>query len=286
MPVARFGDRINGLRVGDVLMRALPKDDEEVLIDLSAVRFSDPSGLVSLVTACLDAIEMGNNLAIVAPDERNVANYLLRMNFRDLLRDEGVRFVGGFASWDVRARALENRLLELQGVDSSNAEAVCESLLTLGEASGVPASVLQPAVLGLAEAVDNTLEHAGCERAIVMAQRYRADAGRLRLEVAVGDTGVGLRQTLRRKYTVPDDATAVALAIEKGVSKKQGGGRRGNGLSSIVEAVCRTAGGSFQLRSGDASISVRGRGGAFARSYPTSRYGVQLTLSLTSNAPG
>jgi hypothetical protein len=66
MPIVKFGDRISGLRSGDVLIRALPPDDEEVVIDLSLVRFANPSGLVSLATACIESIAIGNLIAVVA----------------------------------------------------------------------------------------------------------------------------------------------------------------------------------------------------------------------------
>jgi anti-sigma regulatory factor (Ser/Thr protein kinase) len=283
MPIVKFGDRISGLRSGDVLIRALPPDDEEVVIDLSLVRFANPSGLVSLATACIESIAIGNLIAVVAPDDRSVANYLVRMRFRDLLRDEGVRFPGGFVGWDVNAQPLADRLLELQGVNAENAEDISTALVSIGGAAGIPDDVIQPAFLGLAEAVDNAIEHSRADRAFVMAQRYRSKDERLRLEIAIGDTGVGLRETLRRRYEVPDDESAVELALTKGVSARTGarrGARRGNGLSSVVDSVCRTAGGSLEIRSGTASQFYRGRVVTDPRTHEVSRDGVQIALTV------
>lgn len=51
--------------------------------------------------------------AIVAPEERNVANYLLRMNFRDLLRDKGVRAIGGGETLSWTAQDVEGSPVRL-----------------------------------------------------------------------------------------------------------------------------------------------------------------------------
>jgi hypothetical protein len=257
MPAVEYGSRVCGLHAGDRLIEGLPEDDEEVIVDLTAAEFVDPSGMVSFTTACLEAIGMGNNLAVLAPANRNVANYLLRMRFRDLLRDESVRFPGGFGSWEVSRGPLADQLLELQAVTTREAAALGEHLFAIGRGAGVPDAVLRPAFLGLAEGVDNTLQHSETERAIVMAQRYRAhDGGRLRVEVAVGDIGIGLRRSLRRTRPVATDAAAVALAVTKGVSRFTGS-RHGNGLSSVVEAVCGSGGGAFEIRSGNASMLIQ-----------------------------
>jgi len=279
VPTLAYGKRLCGLDVGDRLIGGLPEDDEEVLIDLRLVEFADPSGMVSLSTACLEAIGMGNNLAVVAPADRNVANYLLRMHFRDLLRDAGVRFPGDFGSWNVAVQPLAEHLLELQPVTKSNATAVGESLMSLGGAVGIPREVLVPAFLGLGEGVDNTLEHSGVDRAIVMAQRYRLGPGSagFRVQIAIGDIGLGLRRTLRRRLPVADDAEAVGLAVKKGVSRFAGP-RHGNGLADVVKAVCEDAGGSFEIRSGDASLKIRRV--TESREHAISRDGVQIAISL------
>lgn len=279
MPQVLYGARLCGLHTGDALIETLPEDDEEVVIDLTAVEFVDPSGMVSFTTACLEAIKMGNNLAVVAPDDRNVANYLLRMRFRELLLDEGVRFPGGFSTWKVTAQPLDDHLIELQAVTKGNDTVIGERLMSLGRAVGIPEDVLVPAFLGLGEGVDNTLEHSGTDRAIAMAQRYRMGPDRFRLQVAVGDIGLGLRRTLRRRFPkADDDAMAVDLAVQKGVSRLTGS-RHGNGLAGVVEAVCADAGGTFEIRSGDASLRIRRT--AKPRTHVLARDGVQIAIELT-----
>jgi hypothetical protein len=277
VPTLSYGKRLCGLHAGDLLIEGLPQDYEEVVVDLRSAEFADPSGLVSLTTACLEAIGMGNNLAVVGPADQNVANYLLRMRFRDLLRGAGVRFAGGFGSGHVAARPLSDHLLELQFVTRTNATAVGESLMSLGDAVGIPHDVLVPAFLGLGEGVDNTLEHSGADRAIVMAQRYRLGSAGFRLQIAIGDIGLGLRRTLRRRVAVADDAEAVDLAVKKGVSRFAGS-RHGNGLPDVVQAVCEDAGGTFEIRSGDASLKIRRS--IERQEHAISRDGVQIAISF------
>lgn len=283
MAPVRYGSRLCGLHAGDRLVEALPEDDDQVSLDLSSVDFVDPSGMISMVTACVESIAIGNRISIIEPANQNVANYLLRMRFRDVLRDEGVRFQSRYATRQVFAQPLADHLLELVEVTAKNATAIGEQLMSLGAEAGVPERVLRPAFRGLAEGVDNALAHSGTERAFAIAQRYRAPNGRIRLEVAVGDTGYGLRQTLRRRMEVADDASAVELAVTKGVSR-YAGGRRGHGLSNVVDAVTSHSLGAFEIRSGFASLRVsRGRS---LGDHAIQRDGVQLALSLTGTVDG
>lgn len=62
------------------------------------------------------------------------------------------------------------------------------------------------------------------------------------VEVALADSGVGIRQNLSAKYHVSNDRAAVVRAFEDGVTSKDEGG---TGLSTIMENVERLDGSLF-----------------------------------------
>lgn len=282
---AKFRGAVSGLQAGDPIVATLG-GSEAILVDLGAVDFVDPSGMLALATACVDARLYGHSVLVRPPELSGVATYLVRMRFRDVLAKHGVRFTDtAFARRVVSDTPLPGRLLELEELGARQLDAVGERLVRLGRAVGLRLDVLQRAFLGLQETLENALQHSGQITAFAVAQRYEdRRTGSTRLEIAVGDIGVGLRETLRHRHRVTTDEDAVRLAIREGVSRFARAGR-GEGLFWAVRSVARDGQGTFQLRSGSASIHI----GSYSESvtaYPVSRDGVQVSLMLRTPAGG
>lgn len=273
MVTLTYGNGLRNLDAGDGLIDGLLEHDDDVTIDLSRLRFVEPAGMLGFVTACVEAQRMGNTLTIVPPNDPDVANYLLRMHFRDLLRHHGIGFSGPFASRQVRARELGTRLLELCTImDHVEGERIGGQLYAMGRVAGVPVGFIRRAVVAWEEALDNALEHSGRHEVFTVAQRYQR-----RIEIAVGDLGVGFLATLKRRYRIATDAQALALAIRPGISGVSA--ERGNGLPYAIEEVVDEGGGIFLLRSGHASLRLA-RAGRFPEASATRRDGAQLAVIL------
>ena len=101
----------------------------------------------------------------------------------------------------------------------------------------------------------NVVEHAGSPvGGFVAAQRYKSGAPDERIIVAVGDVGVGIRESLRPRYGDMTDAKAITQAIRWNVSRVPEDGR-GQGLPGVVEGV-RGLEGILWIRSGSALRTI------------------------------
>jgi hypothetical protein len=104
----------------------------------------------------------------------------------------------------------------------------------------------------------NVVDHAGSPAGgFVAAQRYKAGTPEEWIIVAVGDVGMGIRESLRARYGSMGDDEAIHRAIQWHVSRVPDRGR-GQGLSSVVDGV-RGLGGTVCIRSGDASRTITSR---------------------------
>jgi hypothetical protein len=88
----------------------------------------------------------------------------------------------------------------------------------------------------------------------IAAQRYKAGTPEERIVVAVGDAGIGIRESLRTRYGVMTDGQAIRRAVQWNVSSVADEGR-GQGLPGVVDGV-RGLGGTVWIRSGAASRMV------------------------------
>jgi hypothetical protein len=103
----------------------------------------------------------------------------------------------------------------------------------------------------------NVVEHAGSPSGgFVAAQRFKAGTPDERIIVAVGDVGIGIRESLRPRYGDMTDDAAIRRAIQWNVSRVPEEGR-GQGLPGVVDGV-RGLGGAVWIRSGLASRRITG----------------------------
>jgi hypothetical protein len=120
---------------------------------------------------------------------------------------------------------------------------------------GVDGEVVNQLFEATGELGQNVVEHAGSPvGGFIAAQRYKAGAPEERIVVAVGDVGVGIRESLRVRYGDMTDAESIRRAIQWHVSRVPDEGR-GQGLPGVVDGV-RGLGGTVWIRSGAASRTV------------------------------
>ncbi|SDQ10256.1 ATP-binding protein [Quadrisphaera sp. DSM 44207] len=221
--------------------RACP---ERTLIDLTRMAHCEPLGLVA-VAALADAAAAEGPVVLRAPVDPSVARYLARMRLGRVLDDAGVEHDLPV----VREHPLDDVLVELRRFEGPRgAEEVAAMVHRAVEAvDPVAAAALHD---GVVEAADNVPRHARRCHGYVAAQKR--DQGRSLL-FAVGDSGVGVLQTLRR-WGALDAAQALEMAVREGVSEtpEETGG---TGLSSVVKHLS-SLGGHLHLVSGDAALSV------------------------------
>lgn len=209
-------------------------------IDLSATTFVDPYGLVGICCLCAGARRSRVPVRVVPPVRRDVANYLARMGLAEALEELGLSITLA----PVRARALPTVLLPLQHFDN---ERVLDELSQLLHSAVGSEPATDLVLEALWELGVNAVEHSHAV-GFVAAQTYRRGCRGSRIELVVGDGGIGLRQSLQGRHFVLDDLEAIRMAQGYLVTSLADEGR-GQGLAVTREETL-THGGEFMVRSG------------------------------------
>src|SRR5467141_2577283 len=88
----------------------------------------------------------------------------------------------------------------------------------------------------LQEVGANVIEHSQTTAGLIAAQVYRRNTPDEYVLLAIGDCGVGIRQTLSARYPNASDSAALKLALSENVSASGEPGR-GQGLPSTAKLV-------------------------------------------------
>ena len=234
---------------------ALVPDDESsiAMIDLTRVTFIDAYGLVGLACYIAAAAGEGYSVQLRLPVSEELRTYLARMHLGEVIDRYDVESDGTLP--EVRELDRRDSLIELQSfrdVHGSDRLAAFIWDRLVGRADSEVVTQLYEATgeLGL-----KVVEHAGSPAGgFVAAQRYQRGQPGERAIVAVGDVGVGLRESLRGLHGPMTDGEAIDRAIQRDVSRFSDPGR-GQGLASVVEGV-RALGGTVRIRTGGASRDI------------------------------
>jgi hypothetical protein len=249
--------------------RMMSNDDTVAgtVIDLASARFVDTYGMVTICCAALSATARNEQLVFRRPAVQNTANYLARMNVGAFLSDEC-----GLSNDlpDVRHHRVDpNTLCEVRRFAASDNLDELVDLLCARLEGLAPGDVVAELAASFWELSDNTRFHAQTDGGVLAAQVYEQGRPNQRVDLALGDVGIGIRRSLQNnEHESVDDADAIELALEEGVSGT-GDPSRGYGLPSVVRRV-RELGGQTTIRSGAGSRAIRPRSDA------TSRLGTSL----------
>jgi hypothetical protein len=252
-------------------------------IDLTSVEFVEPYGLVAL--ACLlSHNEARSTLTdIVPPVSADVARYLSRMGLASVLTPAQI---GQIRLPTVQAVHHPDQLVELTRFDTErSARHVGNKLFELLDGKIHPVA-LEALDIGLGEIQDNVRYHSRANQedayGFVAAQRYGSGQVNDRIEVAIGDAGVGLVAGLQ-KHAPRDDHHAIDLAFTMMVSGLEDPAR-GQGLATALEQV-QNLRGSLVVRTGR-SMRFSNQPGTFGASRQVSHIdGTIISFSVPCN-PG
>jgi hypothetical protein len=243
MPTYRHA--LDAVTLDDVL--SLDLDRGVASLDLARVGFVDAYALTGL--ACFVASAAGDGLCVrvALPEEADVRSWLSRMHLGDVLEAFGVQVVGELRRVPERDR--RDALIELQRFKDANGSDRLASFIWERLQGGADGEVVNQLFEATGELGANVVEHAGSPSGgFVAAQRYKAGTPDERIIVAVGDVGIGIRESLRPRYGEMTDDAAIRRAVQWNVSRLPDEGR-GQGLPGVVDGV-QGLGGTIWIRSG------------------------------------
>jgi hypothetical protein len=242
---------VDALHLDGVLTLDLDRGVAE--IDLAHVSFVDAYALTGLACFIASADRDGLPVRLLLPEHPDVRSWLSRMHLGDVIDSFALDVRGGLPR--VAERDRRDTLIELQRFDDSHGSHRLATFIWERLEGGADGEVVNQLFEATGELGQNVVEHAGSPAGgFVAAQRYKAGAPEERIIVAVGDVGVGIRESLRPRYGDMTDGEAIGKAIRWNVSRVQEEGR-GQGLPGVVEGV-RGLDGILWIRSGSASRTI------------------------------
>jgi hypothetical protein len=235
-----------------------------LILDLREIRFVEPFGVISLLFWLRQAAA-GHRVTCWLPRSPEVSAYLQAINF--------YAFAGTYALLLPPPRSIqlppvtlsEDFALEVTPVRvEEDVETVVSQLIErvqtiLTHNLSYDSQLLNKICVALAEICQNIPQHSE-DWGLVTLQSYRnkSPGGERFVKLAVGDLGIGIRNSLLPRYGPGqlDDGAAIIAALRLGVSRLEETGR-GLGLAT-VSAFARASRGTLQVRSGRARVLVRG----------------------------
>ena len=221
--------------------------DRQVILDLTEVTFVLPGGVTGIASLVDAILQQADTVAVRAPDNSNVANYLARLRL-------GAIFDALGADHDLPTvnEHVATTLWELQPFESSD-DVLAFAEHIYNEVESLDPELATQIWSALCEAGDNVGHHSGQDRGYLAAQRLAGTT----LHFSVSDAGRGFFRSLEGRGA-RDDVEAITLALEPGVSSIDDVGR-GYGLSTMCASVSALRG-SVTLASGYGRVMVDARG--------------------------
>lgn len=229
----------------------------EVLFDLSGLTSIRPGALAALAAHAVALTHAGHRVRVTLPTDSTCCEHLETVSgFCWYLSDLDVRFEGrrhsGNFTYEVNDAILSMTTVTNSAEVDALADEVYEGFRRTGS---VRSSVLLDEVVeGLWEPAINSIEHSQSDfGAVCLAQIWKARGRRL-AEFAVADAGVGIRETLGRRYPyLSSHEEAIEKALEEGVSGLDDP-QRGIGLSTTHEVSRAGSGRRLMIVSGDGCV--------------------------------
>ncbi|MCK4389673.1 MAG: sensor histidine kinase [Desulfobacterales bacterium] len=230
-------------------------------IELQALSFIDPYGMVGLLEMGRVFQTASNPKTLYLPKSEDVLKYLERMDF--------FRFAAKYFRLEPIKPEIPERywrssysdvLLEITRIEESDdihfivgkvkdrAHAILTRHLHYDERA------INGFIVALSEVCQNILEHSQ-RTGFVGIQKYRFQGmGKNVVKIAVMDTGIGFRKSLSERFSLKNDFDSIEKALLHGASRYADAGR-GHGLAAVRRFVNQWNG-KLSIRSGTAKLSI------------------------------
>jgi hypothetical protein len=255
--------RLDSASVSRLVDQMLVPGDEtatEAVVDLRAIRFAEPYALALCASVIEERAAAGYSMTILCPPAESCGWYLARCGF--------ISCIDAFSEVICAAQLREpvpeqpfGTVLPLQMLRRPEQIASISSAFESFLISGRSEAAIRPVISTLEELCANIFHHAAYPIGWFAGQRYWNNyQGREFVELAVVDTGQGIRRSLGKRF--PEllgtaDSLVLRRMLDQGLSSSSDP-FRGNGYHVLQRAASQLDG-SFTLRSGTGVI-IQGRG--------------------------
>lgn len=256
-------------------------------LDLSGITFVDPFGLIgtTLLLWDLPPDQLPARLVLptAKPSDYNPLPYLYRMGFFDAVKDI-VTFEGEWEHLKSYQRWDRNLLLEMTRVRTvEDINAIMDKTASILEDIGYSAVGATQFCEVISELCSNIVLHSHAEReGLAVAQTYQRRSGERFVVLAIGDVGIGIRQSLamnpRHGKALESDTLAIFRALQPGVSRLEETGH-GGGLTRVLQIVLRYTG-RLDLRSGTGHVYIKGEDRRGHKFHVAPFPGTQIRIAL------
>lgn len=216
-----------------------------ITVDLSEGTFLETAAVAQLTSWLLEKKLGGSRISLEG--DHNIINYLARMDFHRAL---------GLEEPLMQRHPEGGRFIPLILVEDGNDvfEAVNRIAdIVLQQFDGV-ADFMPAFEWAVNEIIDNVFIHSRSKSpGVVCAQLF---PNKRRLDIAICDSGIGIRGSLSEGFQLADDREAIGKALQRGVTRNTDVGQ-GNGMAGTLE-IMRKNDGSFGVWSGDALFRLEG----------------------------
>jgi anti-sigma regulatory factor (Ser/Thr protein kinase) len=282
--------KLNAITLDAFFSRHNPLKEPDCKFDLNGIQLITPGALVPIAAAC-HALAQDGRKPIIAIRDPAIRSYLLRSGFFSVVGNIGKcepAISHELTDSTDALRGMNPMLLELTKIESSTElpNLLANIASTLRGRLGFNRNEASDIAIAISEICQNTFEHNQAVAGFIAMQVYGRGAKRF-VEVAIGDGGIGLANTLRRNrknLPITSDLDAIRIAVRRGTSQFDDP-TRGTGLYHLLEIAAKHKG-SLQFRSGAAALRFRmdkrKRWGFSSVTLP----GVQISLLLDAKQRG
>lgn len=216
-----------------------------ITVDFAEGTFLQTAAVAQLTSWLLEKKLDGSEISLEG--DQNIVNYLARMDVHRALGVEEPR---------MQRHPEGGRFIPLILVEDGNAvfDAVNRIAdMVLQQFDGV-AEFMPAFEWAVNEIVDNVFIHSKSKSpGVVCAQLF---PNKRRLDIAICDSGIGIRGSLSEGFQLADDKVAIEKALQRGVTRNTDVGQ-GNGMAGTLEIMKRNDG-SFGVWSGGALFRLEG----------------------------
>lgn len=240
--------KLNRSYINDLMKNIVGEDlkptHQELSFDFTNLSFIEPSGITTLGNTFEWLVKNGTKTSITLPSKIGLSRHCPIKYLDD--SEFFLKYTGNKLE---DSSSVRPTTIPLQKVTYQNSHQWLTGTFTpwLAHRLGVRNTVLGNIEMCLGEIFNNIIDHSTENLGCIFAQHF---PGQNRLVIGIADFGIGIPENIRKINKEVDDAKALELAIQEGVSSKTSPRNMGAGLYTLIRNVVLSTESSVNIHSG------------------------------------